>query len=224
MGKRFSDVPAVSSFVDTDLFHILIDPTGASRDKKIIAADLRKGILSGGKFVNLSRRATLNGNGLYSETVDAVPTIWLRNISSTVERYPEVCITNFAGNTGGFPHLTFYNIMGSLDAPQPAINGGKIGAIIGLSHDGVDYAEGARIDFNASGAWSPDSHGAEITFSTLAPGETGIPKLRMKIKADGNLDFSPPRVVTGSRSDGTALTNLLTTLSSMGIIVDNTTP
>ena len=58
-----------------------------------------------------------------------------------------------------------------------------------------------------------------------AVGETWVIEQRDNVWAFSAILNAPsPPVVTGSRADGTALENLLLTLSEMGIIIDGTIP
>lgn len=77
---------------------------------------------------------------------------------------------------------------GSYSAPTIVQDNDELGSFIFLGHDGVDYAQAARIDAIVDGTPGSNDMPGRLVFSTT-PNGSQTPVARMTIFEDGNFDF-----------------------------------
>ena len=95
------------------------------------------------------------------------------------------------------PALYFARGRGTEAAATIVQNGDYLGIIAAVGYDGVDYAQGARIDFVVGGTPGSGDMPTDIVFSTSADGGEA-PIERMRIKSSGITSFTPAAVAIPS--------------------------
>ncbi len=125
---------------------------------------------------------------------DTDKSVWLRvvNMNSTAARWPGVYVENFGGNAPGSSVIAFKSSRGSSAAPASLQTGDRLAIVAAQGQYGAaasSFYQSAQMQFVANSDFSATSAGTNITFHTLADGQTGPiggPE-RVRISHNGNV-------------------------------------